>query len=124
MQYSAGEVICLAADGLRTVEGTARIGDAELGTISPYIQPTITDLANNINLYTINSIVLREKSQYRLFYTDTLATNAAQRGVIGTLRPNGFEWSETSGLEVTAIGSGFDTNGIDKISHGDTDVFV
>ena len=38
-----------------------------------------------------------------------------QRGIIGTLRPNGFEWSETRGLEVTAIGSGFDSNGIRTI---------
>ena len=37
---------------------------------------------------------------------------------------NGFEWSETRGLEVTAIGSGFDNNGIEKIYHGDTNGFV
>ena len=124
IQEIGGDLIFLAPDGLRTVAGTARIGDVELGTISQSIQPTITDLANNINLFTINSIVLREKSQYRLFYTNTGATNASQEGIIGTLRPNGFEWSETRGLEVTAIGSGFDTNGIEKIYHGDTNGFV
>ena len=124
IQEIAGDLIFLAPDGLRTVAGTARIGDVELGTISQSIQPTITDLANNINLFTINSIVLREKSQYRLFYTNTGATNASQEGIIGTLRPNGFEWSETRGLEVTAIGSGFDTNGVEKIYHGDTNGFV
>ena len=51
-------------------------------------------------------------------------TNASQRGIIGTLRPNGFEWSEMLGMEVTAIGSGFDTNGIEKYYHGDTDGYV
>jgi len=124
IQEVGGDLIFLAPDGLRTVAGTARIGDVELGTVSKAIQPIITELAQNINEYIINSVVLREKSQYRLFYTDTDLTNASQRGIIGTLRPNGFEWSETLGIEVTSIGSGFDTNGIEKYYHGDTDGYV
>ena len=124
IQEIGGDLIFLAPDGLRTVAGTARIGDVELGTVSKAIQPTVTDLANNVNLYTINSVVLREKSQYRLFYTNTGADNTAQRGIIGTLRPDGFQWSETRGIEVTAIGSGFDVNGIEQYYHGDTDGYV
>ncbi len=124
IQEIGGDLIFLAPDGLRTVAGTARIGDVELGTVSKSIQPIITELAQKVNEYTISSVVLREKSQYRLFYTDTDLTNASQRGIIGTLRPNGFEWSEMLGMEVTAIGSGFDTNGIEKYYHGDTDGYV
>ena len=124
IQEIGGDLIFLAPDGLRTVAGTARIGDVELGTVSKAIQPTVTDLANNINLYTISSVVLREKSQYRLFYTNTGADNTTQRGIIGTLRPDGFQWSETRGIEVTAIGSGFNTNGIEKYYHGDTDGYI
>jgi hypothetical protein len=124
IQEIGGDLIFLAPDGLRTVAGTARIGDVELGTVSKSIQPTVTDLANNINLYTISSVVLREKSQYRLFYTNTGADNTAQRGIIGTLRPDGFQWSETRGIEVTAIGSGFNTDGIEKYYHGDTDGYI
>ena len=124
IQEIGGDLIFLAPDGLRTVAGTARIGDVELGTVSKSIQPTVTDLANNINLYTISSVVLREKSQYRLFYTNTGADNTTQRGIIGTLRPDGFQWSETRGIEVTAIGSGFNTDGIEKYYHGDTDGYI
>ena len=124
IQEIGGDLIFLAPDGLRTVAGTARIGDVELGTVSKAIQPTVTDLANNINLYTISSVVLREKSQYRLFYTNTGADNTTQRGIIGTLRPDGFQWSETRGIEVTAIGSGFNTDGIEKYYHGDTDGYI
>ena len=124
IQEIGGDLIFLAPDGLRTVAGTARIGDVELGTVSQAIQPVLTNIASDINSFVINSIVLREKSQYRLFYTNVNAANNTQRGIIGTLRPNGFEWSETRGLEVTAIGSGFDTNGIEKIYHGDTNGFV
>ena len=120
IQEIGGDLIFLAPDGLRTVAGTARIGDVELGTVSSNIQNIVSDLAESINLYTINSVVLREKSQYRLFYTNTGAADSTQRGIIGTLRPNGFQWSETRGLEVTAIGSGFDNNGIEQYYHGDT----
>ena len=124
IQEIGGDLIFLAPDGLRTVAGTARIGDVELGTVSKEIQPLVTDLTESINSYIITSLVLREKSQYRLFYTDTSKLNSEQRGIIGTLRPNGFQWSETRGIEVTEIGSGFDQNGIENYYHGDTDGFI
>ena len=124
IQEIGGDLIFLAPDGLRTVAGTARIGDIELGTVSKAIQPLVTDLAENINTFVISSVVLREKSQYRLFYTNTSLEQTQQKGIIGTLRPNGFQWSETRSLEVTAIGSGFDNNNVEQYYHGDTEGFV
>ena len=124
IQEIGGDLIFLAPDGLRTVAGTARIGDVELGTVSKAIQPIITQLAENIDKFVISSVVIREKSQYRLFYTNTSVINAQQEGIIGTLRPNGFEWSETRGIEVTSIGAGFNNNGVEKYFHGDTDGYV
>jgi len=124
IQEIGGDLIFLAPDGLRTVAGTARIGDVELGTVSKAIQPIITQLAENIDKYIISSVVIREKSQYRLFYTNTSVVNAQQEGIIGTLRPNGFEWSETRGIEVTSIGAGFNNDGVEKYFHGDTDGYV
>ena len=124
IQEIAGDLIFLAPDGLRTVAGTARIGDVELGTVSKAIQPILTDLAESINNFVISSVVIREKSQYRLFYTNTSLNKNQQRGIIGTLRPNGFQWSETRALEVTEIGSGFNENGIEEYYHGDTDGYV
>ena len=124
IQEIGGDLIFLAPDGLRTVAGTARIGDVELGTVSKAIQPLITALAENINTFVIDSVVLREKSQYRLFYTNTSLEQTQQKGIIGTLRPDGFQWSTTRGLEVTAIGSGFDNNNVEQYYHGDTNGFV
>ena len=46
IQEIAGDLIFLAPDGFRTVAGTSRIGDVELGTISQAIQPIINDIAN------------------------------------------------------------------------------
>ena len=124
IQEIGGDLVFLAPDGLRTVAGTARIGDVELGTVSKAIQPLINDLARNVNSYVIASMVHRDKSQYRLFYTDTTLDEAQQRGIIGTLRPNGFEWSETRGIEVTAIGTAFNEVGIEEHYHGSDSGYV
>ena len=124
IQEIGGDLIFLAPDGLRTVAGTARIGDVELGTVSKEIQPLVTDLTESINSYIITSLVLREKSQYRLFYTNTSLEQTQQKGIIGTLRPDGFQWSETRSLEVTAIGSGFDSNNVEQYYHGDTEGYI
>ena len=47
IQEFAGDLIFLAPDGLRTVAGTARIGDVELGTISASVQPLFDDNYSN-----------------------------------------------------------------------------
>ena len=124
IQEIGGDLVFLAPDGIRTVAGTARIGDVELGTVSKAIQPLLISLARNIDDFVINSLVIREKSQYRLFYTNTGQPNVGQKGIIGTLRPNGFEWSETIGLEVTSVNSNFDNEGIEVYYHGDTNGYV
>jgi hypothetical protein len=124
IQEIGGDLVFLAPDGIRTVAGTARIGDVELGTVSKQIQPLLSDLARNIDDFTVTSLVIREKSQYRLYYTNPLSVNSAQEGIIGTLRPNGFQWSETKGLEVTDVNSNFDQNGVEVYYHGDTNGFV
>ena len=124
IQEIGGDLMFLAPDGIRTVAGTARIGDVELGTVSKAIQPVIVSLARNIDNFTINSLVIREKSQYRLFYTNTGQPNASQKGIIGTLRPNGFEWSETKGLEVTTVNSNFNQDGVEVYYHGDSNGYI
>jgi len=124
IQEIGGDLLFLAPDGIRTVAGTARIGDIELGTVSKAIQPELNVLAQSINSFRITSVVIREKSQYRLFYTNLSAAASGQKGIIGTLRQNGFEWSETKGLEVTEIGSGFDSNGIEKYYHGNNTGYI
>jgi hypothetical protein len=69
-------------------------------------------------------MVHRDKSQYRLFYTNRGFVEADQRGIIGTLRPDGFQWSETKGIEVTAIGTAFDDTGIEQHYHGSQTGYV
>ena len=70
IQEFAGDLIFLAPDGLRTVAGTARIGDVELGTISTPVQSLFND--NIANASGFRSIVIPNKTQYRVFFTKSV----------------------------------------------------
>lgn len=125
IQEIGGDVVFLSPDGIRTIAGTARIGDVELGSVSRQIQQIISDISNNIDEYTISSAILRSKSQYRLFYTDTTSpTYETSKGIIGTLTPNGFEWSETEGIQALGLVSNFNSNNIEVSYHGDKDGYI
>ena len=68
IQELAGEIIFLGKDGLRTVAATERINDVNLGTITKPIQERF----NNIpDVSQFSSIVVPNKTQYRLFMTNT-----------------------------------------------------
>ena len=69
IQEFAGDLIFLAPDGLRTVAGTARIGDVELGTISSNVQPLFDD--NISSAIYFDSVVIPDKTQYRIFFNKT-----------------------------------------------------
>ena len=118
IQEIGGDVIFLAPDGLRTIAGTARIGDVELGSISRQIQSRIDD----IGLTRISSIIIRNKSQYRLFYPVTATIQNASKGIIGVLKNNpntesiGFEYSDMIGIKPACTDSDF-------ISNTETQVF-
>ena len=129
IQEIGGDLVFLAPDGIRTLAGTVRIGDVELGTVSRSIQPIIKDIADNIDTYNISSIVIRDKSQYRLYY-GTSSTGTATEGVIGTLKTDAqgaarFQWSETLGIDASsAAASGFNSSGVEKHYHGDYSGYV
>ena len=124
IQEIAGDLIFLSPDGIRTIAGTARIGDVEMGSVSRQIQSIIGDLAAAINTFVIDSAVLRSKSQYRLFYSPSNAATRISKGIIGTLTKDGFEWSETLGIQAHALASSFDKDRIEKTYHGDKDGYV
>ena len=129
IQEIGGDLVFLAPDGIRTLAGTVRIGDVELGTVSRSIQPVMKDIADNIGTYNISSIVIRDKSQYRLYY-GTSSSGTAAEGIIGTLKTNEqgftqFQWAETFGIDAsTAAASGFNSSGVEKHYHGDYNGYV
>ena len=68
--------------------------------------------------------MLRSKSQYRLYYNDSTEAANISKGIIGTFTGQGFEWSETEGIEAPAVDSGFLINGVEQIVHGDNDGYI
>ena len=126
IQELAGDVIFLAPDGLRTIAGTERIDDIELGTVSKQIQKRI----NEITTHNINSVVIRNKSQYRLFFptSDTQAEDSS-RGLLSVIKANpntgqlGFEYGDVKGLKVSSTDSAF-ISGTETIISGGYDGFV
>ena len=124
IQEMAGDLLFLSADGLRTVAGTARIGDVELGTVSRPVQSIIQNISENIDALTLASVVVRNKSQYRLFYNSEGTANASAKGIIATLTKDGFEYSEIQGIKATAISADFGADGIERTWHGDTNGYI
>lgn len=127
IQEIGGDLIFLAPDGLRTIAGTARIDDIELGSISRKILPVFRDdVFPNLSTITFSSMVIREKSQYRLFYFKNGTTDLQQKGVLGTFKISSqgvplYEWSQTTGIPARVTHSGFDENDNEVHYHATTD---
>tara|TARA_R110000744_G_scaffold126645_2_gene233056 strand:+ start:677 stop:2626 length:1950 start_codon:yes stop_codon:yes gene_type:complete len=124
-----GDLVFLAPDGIRTVAATARIDDIELSSISHKILPVISNIVNNLGSFDLSTTVIRTQNQYRLFYCKNTIGTVSQKGIIGTFKisPQGlpvWEWSETQGIEVASMASGFDIADTEITHHGDYRGFV
>ena len=129
IQEIGGDLIFLAPDGLRTVAGTARIDDVELSSISRKILPLVNNIITNFSNYTVSSMVIRERSQYRLFYYQSGQASSGQKGIIGTFKYSSegipaFEWSETKGLSVKFCTSTINNDGTEALFHIDETGYV
>jgi len=117
-----GNLLFLSPDGFRPVAGTSKIGDVELETVSKQIQFTLTAIlqelvAGSIDPETLSSVVIKKKSQFRLFLP-----NDGSFGLLGGLRQSSsglnFEYSQLYDIPATCASSGY--IGIEEIViHGD-----
>ena len=121
IQEFAGDLIFLAPDGLRTVAGTARIGDVELGTISTVVQPLFND--NIATATNFTSVVIPNKTQYRVFFSKTAVPEIITQGAICSLRGQQFEFAKLKGIKPSSTSTFVDTSGT-TIIHGGFDGFV
>jgi hypothetical protein len=118
IQEFAGDLIFLGPDGLRTVAGTARIGDVELGSISSNVQSLFRENLSDSASFT--SLVIPDKTQYRIFFSKEGGGERSTIGVICVLKGQTFEFSKLRGMrpsctdttvtegDVIAIHGGFD----------------
>ena len=121
IQEFAGDLIFLGPDGLRTIAGTARIGDVELGTISSNVQSIFDTNLSDAGSFT--SIVIPEKTQYRIFFTKSGVAENATGGIICVLRGQQFEFAELKGIRPTATDTFVSAGNVIAI-HGSGDGFV
>ena len=117
-----GDVLFLASDGIRPIQGTARIGDIELETVSKPVQQLLQSLPDTHDLANMSSVVIRNKSQFRYFFPKNTTAASDTPGIIGGLRfadrRVGWEFGELLGIRSFVATSGL-INNIETIVHGD-----
>jgi hypothetical protein len=115
IQEFAGDLIFLGPDGLRTIAGTARIGDVELGTISSNVQSIFNDNLSSATEF--DSTVIPDKTQYRIFFTKSNVAEPQTKGVICVLKGQSFEFSEIRGIRPACTDSFVDEGNV-LVLHG------
>ena len=126
IQEFAGDLIFLGPDGLRTVAGTARIGDVELGTISSNVQSLFDENISNATAF--DSVVIPEKTQYRLFFSKDAGSESLTEGIICVLKgssggQSNYEFSRIKGIKPACTDT-FITSGDVLVLHGGFDGYV
>lgn len=104
-----GDLIFLAPDGFRPISGTSKIGDVQLEVLSKPIHELLkTRITTVVDVYTC-AVVLRSKSQFRVFFPLEATTSTSSRGILGGLRTadqqTGWEFSELLGFKPSCVTS-------------------
>tara|TARA_A100001037_G_scaffold142093_3_gene128850 strand:- start:12306 stop:14027 length:1722 start_codon:yes stop_codon:yes gene_type:complete len=121
IQEFAGDLIFLGPDGLRTVAGTARIGDVELGTISANVQSIFDE--NLVDAALFESIVIPDKTQYRIFFAKDGTSEDNTRGVICVMKGQTFEFAELKGIKPSATDTFVEAGNV-LVLHGGYDGYI
>ena len=120
VQEFAGDLVFLGPDGLRTVAGTDRIGDVELGTISRQIQERFTGLSD---VDEFDSVVIPDKTQYRLFFSKSSITRGNTKGVMCVRKGDSYEFADLKGIAPSCTDFAV-AQGTSYILHGGFDGYV
>ena len=121
IQEFGGDLVFLGPDGLRTVAGTQNIGDTELGTISRNVQ-SIFD-ANIKDSALFESVVVQDKTQYRIFFTKENQAVNTTRGIICVMKDEGYEFSEIRGIKPSCADTLVQAGNV-IVLHGDFSGFI
>jgi len=110
IQEVGGDIMYLAPDGIRLLSATDRIGDFGLDVTSDSIKTDADALINSTTNFC--SLILREKSQYRLFAFISGQQKSVAKGLIGTKfiaqGGSGINWSTTKGICATVADSRYE----------------
>lgn len=100
IQEIGGDIIFLGPDGLRLLGATDRVGDFNLGLVSKSVQAEMTSLISSSSSFA--SVVIKQKSQYRIFGFNESITANNSKGILGTQMVGdntaALAWAELSGI--------------------------
>jgi hypothetical protein len=117
-----GDVVFLGPDGIRTLGATDKIGDFNLAVLSKSIQSQVTNFVDSSSAFC--SLVIRNKSQYRLFGYASGIQDASSLGVLGSQIGEGqFAWAETRGINARVSYSEYE-NSEERIYFANDDGYV
>jgi len=112
IQEVGGDIMFLAPDGLRLLSATDRIGDFGLAVVSKPIQKEVTDFVTRNTSFA--SVVIREKSQYRILGYNANITQGSSMGILGTQFEaqggQGMSWGNLRGIRAYVADSRFYQN--------------
>jgi len=120
IQEFGGDVIFLGPDGLRTVAGTERIGDVELGTISRAVQRRFQGLSD---VDEFDSVIIPDKTQYRIFFSNSAKATAGTQGIIAVRKGDNYEYGDILGIRPSCTDFVVAT-GESIVLHGEYDGYV
>jgi hypothetical protein len=125
IQEIGGDLIFLGPEGLRLFGLTDRVGDFNIGLVSKPIQKEMTDFISSCTSF--SSVVIKQKSQYRLLGFNTNTKAASSRGIIGTQmtsdNTSNISWAELAGFKAYVADSYYD-NKIETVLFANTDGYV
>jgi len=125
IQEIGGDIIFLGPDGLRLFSLTDRVGDFSLGLVSKPIQTQLTDLIATCSSF--SSILIKEKSQYRLLGFSDSVTAASTKGILGTQTASNdtssISWGELSGIKAYVADSNY-VNATETVVFSNVDGYV
>lgn len=109
IQEVGGDIVFVAADGIRMLSATDRFGDFGLAVASRVIQAETKTFMDQHTDFC--SAVIREKNQYRLFGFTTTISEASARGIMGVQfadqSAQSMAWAELRGFKAYVADSFF-----------------
>jgi len=125
IQEIGGDIMFLGPEGLRLLSATDRTGDFNLGVVSKPIQTESTELISSSSSFA--SVVIKQKSQYRLLGYNTSITANAAKGILGTQmvgdNTSTIAWAETVGIKAYVADSNY-INQTETIIFANSDGYV
>ena len=112
IQEVGGDIMFLGPDGLRLLSATDRFNDFNLAVVSKTVQKEVTDFITANTSFT--SVVIRNKSQYRILGFNNNIGQANAQGILGTQMAGqggeGMSWADLRGIRAYVGDSRFYQN--------------